>query len=90
MDELFLPGPHHRLEGWGGQEDVADGVAMAALPPYVVITCSNGSKEVERKVCGGRQEQEHGEESRPRRVLGTSPHFGCAEHAVSVSVCLET
>lgn len=54
MDKLFLPGPHHRTEGWGGQEDVADGVAMAALPPYVVITCSNGTKEVERKVWGGR------------------------------------
>lgn len=53
MDELFLPGPHHRTEGWGEPEDVADGVAMAALPPYVVITCSNGSKEVERKVCVG-------------------------------------
>lgn len=54
MDELFLPGPHHRIEGWGGQEDVAAGVAMAALPPCVVITCSNGTKEVERKVCGGK------------------------------------
>lgn len=42
--------------GWA--EDVADGVAMAALPPCVVITCSNATKEGERKVCvlrvGGR------------------------------------
>lgn len=49
-EKLFLLGPHQRAEGWGGQEDVADGVAMAALPPCVVITCSNGTKEVERKV----------------------------------------
>ena len=75
-EKLLPPGPHHRTEGWGGQEDVADGVAMAALPPCVVITCSNGAKEVERKVCvWGRREQEHGEERGPRRGLGTSPHF---------------
>ena len=36
-EKLLLPGPHHRIEGWGGQEDVEDGVAMAALPPCVVI-----------------------------------------------------
>lgn len=52
-EKLFLPGPHHRTEGRGGQEDVADGVAMAALPPCVVITCSNGTEEVKRKVCVG-------------------------------------
>jgi hypothetical protein len=50
-EKLFLKGPHHRIKGWGGQEDVADGVAMAALPLCVVITYSNGPKEVERKVC---------------------------------------
>lgn len=52
-EKLFLPGPHHRIEGWGGQEDVADGVAIAALPPCVVITCSNGTKDEGRKVWGG-------------------------------------
>lgn len=50
-------GPARGLKvGWA--EDVADGVAMAALPPCVVITCSNATKEGERKVCvlrvGGR------------------------------------
>lgn len=30
---------------------MADDVAMAAFPPCVVIACSNGTKEVERKVC---------------------------------------
>lgn len=60
-----------------------DGVAIAALPPCVVITCSNGTKDEGRKVWGGRrQEREHGEERGPRRVLGTSLHFGCAEHAM--------
>lgn len=92
-DKLLLPGPHHRIEGWGGQEDVADGVAMAALPPCVVITCSNGTKEVERKVCvcwGERQEQEHGEERGPRRILGTSLHFQlCRACCVSVMCAWE-
>lgn len=39
----------------GGQEDVADGVAMAALPSCIVITCAKDTQKVERKVCGGKR-----------------------------------
>lgn len=85
-DKPLLPGPHHRIEGWGGQEDVADGVAMAALPPCVVITCSNGTKEVERKVCvGGRDRNRSTGGKGPMRILGTSLHFQlCRACCVSV------
>lgn len=64
---------------------------MAALPSCIVITCANGTKKVERKVCGGRQEQEHGEERGPRRVLGDFSalrlYRACC---VNVRVCLGT
>ena len=89
-EKLFLPGPHHRIEGWGGQEDVADGVAMAALPPCVVITCSNGTKDVGRKVCVGGQTGTgarggEGTEESPGNFLALRLCRACC---VSVSVCL--
>lgn len=85
-EKLLLPGPHHRIEGWGGQEDVADGVAMAALPPCVVITCSNGTKEVERKVCvcwGG----ETGTGARGGKGTKESPGDFSALSAVQSMLC---
>lgn len=45
-------GPTTGSKATVGQEDVADGVAMAALPLCVVIACSNGTERrqnVERK-----------------------------------------
>lgn len=47
--ENRLAGPQNRIQGYSGQEDVADAVAMTALPPSVVISYSNGTKEVEWK-----------------------------------------
>ena len=46
-EKLLLPGPHHRIEGWGGQEDVADGVAMAYYnSEYTVVNQSYYFKNI--------------------------------------------
>lgn len=88
-EKLFLPGLHHRIEDWGGQEDVADGVAMAALPPCVVITCSNGTKEVERKVCGGKTGTgARGGEGTKKSSGDLSALWLCRAWCVRVSMCL--
>lgn len=47
--EQACQGPTTGSKATVGKEDVADGVAMTALPPCVVITYSNGTQEVERK-----------------------------------------
>lgn len=67
-----------------------DGVAMAALPSCIVITCSKGTKEVERKVRWGKTG------TGARGTEGTDECPGdlsvlqlCRACCVSVSVCLE-
>lgn len=74
--EQACQGPTTGSKATVGKEDVADGVAMTALPPCVVITYSNGTQEVER----GRQEREHrrrGTESSPGDLTTRQPYKAC-------------